>query len=339
MSTITEVMHTELIHGCAAFSELASEWDDLVDCSMTATPFQRLGYQQAWWSNLGQGDLHTIAVREDGGELAAIACFYIIDGCLYFNGCTEETDYLDLITPAERAALAWDCVLDLLEGNNFPAWQGLNLCNIPAASASNHILRRQAEKRNYQFRSSVQEVCPVVTLPDTFDAYLMNLDRKNRHEIRRKRRRADAAAAEVVTVGPKDDLAEAVEEFLNLLQKSMPEKAEWLNDGRRAVFHEVAAASMAAGTLQLMFLTHRGSRAAALFTFDYKDRIWVYNSGFDIKNFGYLSPGVVLTAGAIEMAIEKGRTAFDFLRGDEKYKYQFGAEDTTIQRIQITRAS
>lgn len=331
-------MHTELIHGCDAFSRLAGEWDDLVDCSMTATPFQSLGYQQAWWSNLGPGELHTVTVRDDGGQLAAIACFYVVDGTLYFNGCTEETDYLDLIAPAERAGVLWDRVFDVLEGSDFPAWRGLDLCNIPAASPSNDILRQQAEKRGVQFQSAVQEVCPVVTLPDTFEAYLMDLDKKQRHEIRRKRRRADAAQAELVTIGPEDDLTAAVEDFLELLQMSMPEKAEWLNEGRRAVFHEVAKAAMAAGTLQLMFLTHRGSRAAALFNFDYKDRIWVYNSGFDIVEFGYLSPGVVLTAGAIEQAIENGRAAFDFLRGDESYKYRFGAEDTTINRIQITRA-
>jgi len=331
-------MHTELIHGCDVFSQLAVEWDDLVDCSMTATPFQSLAYQRAWWSNLGPGNLHTITVRDDGGQLAAIACFYVVDGKLYFNGCTEETDYLDLIAPSERAAPTWDRVFDVLEGNDFPAWQGLDLCNIPAASPSNEILQQQAEKRGYHFQSAVQEVCPVIPLPDTFDAYLMELDKKQRHEIRRKRRRADAAQARLVTIGPEDDLAEAVEEFLKLLQMSMPEKAEWLNEGRRAVFHEVAKASMAAGTLQLMFLTHRGNRAAALYNFDYKDRIWVYNSGFDIAEFGYLSPGVVLTAGAIEQAIENGRTTFDFLRGDESYKYRFGAEDTTINRVQITRA-
>lgn len=331
-------MRTELIQGCDVFSRLATEWDDLVDCSMTATPFQSLGYQQAWWSNLGPGDLHTITVRDDGGQLAAIGCFYLLDGQLYFNGCTEETDYLDLIAPAGRADLLWDCVFDVLEGGDFPDWQGLDLCNIPAVSPSRHILRRQAEKRGYRFQSAVQEVCPVITLPDTFDAYLMDLDKKQRHEIRRKRRRASAAQAELVTIGPEDNLARAVEEFLDLLQKSLPEKAEWLTEGRRAVFHEVARAAMDAGTLQLMFLTHRGARAAALFNFDYKNRIWVYNSGFDVAEFGYLSPGVVLTAGAIEQAINDGRSAFDFLRGDESYKYHFGARDTTIYRNQISKS-
>jgi CelD/BcsL family acetyltransferase involved in cellulose biosynthesis len=91
------------------------------------------------------------------------------------------------------------------------------------------------------------------------------------------------------------------------------------------------------GLLQLLFLQVQGKKAAALYNFDYKGRIWVYNSGFNIVEFGYLSPGVVLTARAIENAIGLGRRQFDFLRGNEAYKYRFGAQDTTIHDLQIMR--
>jgi CelD/BcsL family acetyltransferase involved in cellulose biosynthesis len=46
---------------------------------------------------------------------------------------------------------------------------------------------------------------------------------------------------------------------------------------------------------------------------------------------------VVITAKAIELAIENGRTTFDFLRGNETYKYRFGAKDTKIYRQQINQ--
>ena len=55
--------------------------------------------------------------------------------------------------------------------------------------------------------------------------------------------------------------------------------------------------------------------------------------------FGALSLGVVITAKAIEYAIENGRKSFDFLRGNETYKYRFGAQDTTIYRIHLEPAS
>lgn len=331
-------MLTKLINGERVFTELAAEWDTLAHRGMTDTPFQSLAYQRAWWQNLqpANGTLHTVVVRSEAGDLAAIACFYLIDGVLYFNGCTEETDYLDLITPADQAEAAWTAVFDCLCNPAFPEWTALDLCNVPEASPTRSILSTIAPQRGLSFAEEIHEVCPVIRLPATFDEYLMNLDKKQRHEIRRKSRRAHQATVRVV--GPDDDLAQAVDHFLELLQKSTLQKQEWLNDGRRAVFHETAVAAQAEGTLQLMFIEMNGQKAAGLFNFDYKDRVWVYNSGFDPAAYGRLSLGVVLTAKAIELAIENGRAVFDFLRGNETYKYRFGAEDTRIYRLHVKRA-
>jgi len=145
-------------------------------------------------------------------------------------------------------------------------------------------------------------------------------------------RRADAAGVQLVKVTPDDDIKAAVDDFLDLLQKSTFEKREWLTEGRRAVFNDAAAAAQKAGTLQLLFLEVEGRKAAALFNFEYNGRIWVYNSGLDPDAFGNLSLGVVLTAKAIECAIENKNQTFDFLRGNETYKYRFGAKDTHIYR-------
>lgn len=329
-------MRTELIPGSAAFDQLAGEWDALARRSMTDTPFQTLAYQKSWWTHLGPGNLWTVAVRSDD-DLAAIGCFYVVDGLVHFNGCVEETDYLDLITPAASAETAWRAVLDVIMSDAFPAWHALELCNIPAESPTREILTGLSAEYGLTFSTEQQEVCPIITLPETFDAYLAGLDKKQRHEIRRKLRRARGAEAELIITDETRDLRADVDTFLDLLQKSTAEKSDWLNDERRAVFHETAAAAQANDTLQLMLLQVEGQPAAALFNFDYNGRVWVYNSGLDPDAFGYLSSGVVLTARAIERAIDQGRREFDFLRGNETYKYRFGATDTEIFRIRMGR--
>lgn len=333
-------MITELINGSDVFMLLADEWDALAQRSMTDTPFQSLDYQKAWWTHLhpSNGRLHTVTVRNEAKQLVAIACFYNIEGVLYFNGCVEETDYLDLITPTEKAEVAWQAILDCLCSPQFPEWHAIDLCNVPQASPTRSILPQEAQRRGFLFQESVHEVCPVISLADSFAGYLSGIDSKQRREINRKLRRAAGADAELVVVGPEDDIDTAVTDFLDLLQKSTFEKRAWLTDGRRAVFYETAHAAQKAGTLQLLFMEVRGKKAAALFNFDYKDRIWVYNSGLDPALFGALSLGVVITAKAIEYAIENGRTTFDFLRGNETYKYRFGAQDTTIYRLHLERS-
>ncbi len=333
-------MQTTLISGTAVFTELAAEWDALAAQGMTDTPFQTLAYQQTWWQNLQPSDanLHTITVRQPDGQLTAIACLYITaEGIVHFNGCVEETDYLDLICAPENAGAAWTAVFDMLCSPQFPHWTLLELCNIPAASPSRTILDQLAQKNGLNSVETISEVCPIIQLPDTFEAYLDSLDSKQRREVNRKLRRAAGADVTIHIVGPEDDLASEVAAFLDLLQKSTFEKRDWLTDGRRAVFHETAQSALANGTLQLMFAEVDGQKAAALFNFDYQDRIWVYNSGLDPSAFGALSLGVVLTAKAIEHAIENGRSQFDFLRGNETYKYRFGAKDTEIYKITISR--
>ena len=333
------MLNTTLFHGTEAFEQLAAEWDNLAGRSMTDTPFQSLAYQRAWWQHLGPGNLYTIALRHPDGELIAVAPFYQIDGVLYFNGCTEETDYLDLITPAEHAQEAWAAVFDYLTSPAFPEWTGLDLCNIPAASPTHQLLPLLAQSRGMAFSTTIHDVCPIIPLASTFDEYLENcLDKKQRHEIRRKLRRAEGEDLQTTVVQRPEELDQAMEHFFVLLQKSTPEKEAWLNDGRRAVFREVARAALEAGTLQLMFAHKDGQNAAALFNFDYKGRIWVYNSGQNPEAFGWLSPGVILTTRAIELAIANGRHTFDFLRGNETYKYRFGAHDTTVHRLQVQRA-
>jgi CelD/BcsL family acetyltransferase involved in cellulose biosynthesis len=334
-------MLTEHQIGPDVFTALAGEWDTLAGQSITDTPFQTLAYQRAWWRHLQPPDatLHTITARAHDGRLAAIGCFFIVDGCLHFNGCVEETDYLDLIVRPEDAEAGWTAVLQRLLQPDFPTWRTARLCNVPAASPTRQILPQLTAQLGLACSETLAEVCPIIPLPATFDAYLETLDSKQRREVQRKLRRADAADARLVIIGPEDNITQAVDDFLALLRRSTFEKRDWLNDGRRATFHEVAQSALAAGTLQIIFMEVDGQKAAALFNFDYKERIWVYNSGLDPEAFGALSLGVVLTAKAIEHAIGNGRATFDFLRGNETYKYRFGAQDTEIYRIELSIAN
>lgn len=333
-------MKTELFMGESIFTELAVEWNPLASRGMTDTPFQTLAYQQAWWTHLRPEGavLQTVATRDSNGELIGIGCFYNQGGQLHFNGCIEETDYLDLITPPEHAEEVWRATWGCLAQIENPTWRVLNLCNIPSDSPTRAILPALAKQHSSTFEETVIEVCPIITLPDSYETYLESLDSKQRRELSRKMRRAQASEVVTSIVGKTADIGAEVDSFLDLLQKSTIEKRNWLNEGRRRLFHEVGRAAHEEGTLQLMVTTVEDQRAAALFNFDYKDRIWVYNSGLDPNAFSALSPGVISTAAAIEEAIKLGRKDFDFLRGDEEYKYRFGAVDTEIFRLYIERA-
>jgi CelD/BcsL family acetyltransferase involved in cellulose biosynthesis len=126
-----------------------------------------------------------------------------------------------------------------------------------------------------------------------------------------------------------------MEAFLALMATDQ-EKASFLTDAMRRQMHATAQAAYKEGWLQLSFLTVDGQKAAAYLNFDYHDRIWVYNSGIDWKFMGY-SPGWVLLGYLLQWANENKRKEFDFMRGEEDYKYRFGGVDKLVMRVKVAR--
>jgi CelD/BcsL family acetyltransferase involved in cellulose biosynthesis len=336
-------MRIEAHFESGGFSALRPEWNDLVRRSCCDTLFLTWEWQSTWWKHLGEGSLLLLGFRaEDDGRLVGIAPLFHAatdngQAVLYLNGCRDVSDYLDVIIELGQEEAVYSTLLDYLE-HKAPAWDLVDLCNIPQDSQTYLRLRKMAEARGYQTLVEVEDVCPIIALPATWDDYLMALDRKQRHEVRRKLRKADNEAdTRFLIVGPDQDLQSEMESFIELHQKSTPEKDEFMDPTMQGFFFDVGQVLQKKGWLQLAFIEMDGYRAATLLNFDYGDAILVYNSGYDPTRFRYLSPGIIVTARCIEHAISLGRAKFDFLRGDEVYKYRFGAQDTEVRRLLIAQ--
>jgi CelD/BcsL family acetyltransferase involved in cellulose biosynthesis len=126
-----------------------------------------------------------------------------------------------------------------------------------------------------------------------------------------------------------------IEAFMRLMANDA-DKAKFLTPAMRAHMQQTARCAFEAGCLQLAFLEVKGEKAAGYLNFDYLDKLWIYNSGLDWKYSEY-SPGWVLLANLIRNAIDAGRTEFDFMRGNEDYKYRFGAVDRFVMRILVKK--
>ena len=208
---------------------------------------------------------------------------------------------------------------------------------MPEASLTRALLPELVAQRGWTLLDEKQVVCPIIQLPTTFDDYVQSLDKKERHELRRKLRRGEAT--EGVTwyaiTGPDHthNLDEAAEAFITLMMKSRSDKSDFMTDDMRRFFHQMIHATHAGGFLHLAFLEVDGVKAATYLSFDYNQKRLVFNSGLETEGFQSLSAGIVLAARIIDEAIQLGYSEFDFLRGDEKYKYQLGAKDTWIYHV------
>jgi len=335
-------MNTQVYTDTAGFAALREEWNPLLRNSVSDTIFLTWEWQSTWWEHLGKGEFYLIAVR-DGEQISGIAPLYLTltdDGLneLSIVGCRDVSDYLDLIAASGHEEEVYSALLDWLESDEAPAWDLADLCNIPAASPTHSLLAEMAAARGYQVQTEVEDICPIIPLPATWDEYLSSLSKKQRHEVRRKIRRAEGSGhINWYVVNEEHDLAAEMDAFIKLHQKSHVDKDEFMDAQMQGFFHAAAQVLHQAGWLQLAFIEIDGNKAAAMLNFDYGDSIQVYNSGYDPQKYRQLSPGIVLLSYCIQRAIELGRVEFDFLRGDEEYKSRFGAQPTEVHRLLIER--
>jgi len=184
-----------------------------------------------------------------------------------------------------------------------------------------------------------EDVAPQFSLPLRYETYLQEqVEKKQRHEIRRKQRRVERETQSTFYyVGPQDNLVAEIDDFVALQQASRADKAQFMTPEMRHFFGTMAQRMQDAGWLRLCFLTINGEKTAALLGFEYNRRYLLYNSGFDPEAYPQLSPGWVLVAYAIQYAIAVGDEVFDFMQGNEEYKYRFGSQDYAVMRVLVSR--
>ncbi len=356
-------------------------WDRLLAVTARPTPFSRWTTHRAWWDAYGSTahEQYLLCSRVEPGALAGIDDIVAIvplmhrhevepqdavsytplrrpaedgthvppDATAVFMAASYHADYATILAhpddlPEVCAALV--AALAALDRVTEP-WDVIDLRRFrdddPALDAL--VTAFRAGPAEWSVTQEREDVCPVVTLPPGgWEAYLATLDKKARHEIRRKLRRAEATGAVTFRAMPLD--ATSVETFIRLHQ------ARWGDEGlfpdtegghrSRRFLHRLAELEAAEGDQSQFQLGQVFVGDRLIFAgvgFDDGVTCFFYNAGAD-PEARELSPGVTGTAAYIHDRIGVGRTRFDFLRGDEPYKYEWGAVDEPIQRILVSRA-
>ena len=301
----------------AELGALAPEWTALWARCPSATPFQHPGWLLPWWETFGPGRLATIAIY-NGNRLAGLAPLYRDPaGIIRFLGA-GISDYLDVLLEPELAAAGAAAIYARLDGlpwifDDVPAGSPLLAC--PPTGAAREVCA----------------VCPVAELHGAFGAFLARLPRGLRNTLARSRRRLDARfeSATPATAG----------EFLDALFRL--HSTRWADRNSPGVlagqqirsFHCRAAPELLRrGLARLDGLRFGETLVAVLYGFACRNRISFYLNGFEpaLRRF---SPGILLLAQAIELAAQQGAMEIDFLRGNEPYKYSWGARDRLNYRL------
>jgi len=320
----------------------ASEWARLLATNPTASAFSHRAVHEAWWIGYGaEATDISLAVYDDAGALCAYLPLMLRPDGVRYLGATYHIDYATVLIDLSDAVRATAAV-DALVAHLLTDVTALDLRRLRRADHAHELfinaLTTSSTKRAAQL--SVEDPAPAIDLRNitTFNEHLERIDKKDRHEIRRKVRRGEGAG---VTIGAKPHAVDDLAEFITL------HRARWGHHGlftedekgaRDETFMRELFARAPEGLITIIVARNLefGAFAAGLFLRDELGlRYW--NAGGELAARA-LSPGILLFAHGLQMAISERKQVFDFLRGNEGYKYEVGAADVDVLMITVPAA-
>ena len=317
------------------FDSIADEWECILPHTGANTIFITPWWQRLWWRRYGDEEarLEIFSVR-NGDSLLGIAPLMTRGDTLSFLGDTDLFDYHDFLV---RDGCQDDFYTALWRHIEAMDWQSMELKSLRETSETLRRFPEFAEASGWTVSVSDEDVSPYTHLQPSWDEYVSGLRKKDRHELRRKLRRLNNGnEATQYAFHDADEIADAMPDFFKLMRASRPDKDDFLTADREGFFNELAQELASRNQFKLFFLELNDVRVASCICFDYNGSYLLYNSGYD-PEYSRLSVGLLNKALCIQDAIETGKKSFDFLRGNERYKYNLGGTDQTIHELVITR--
>ncbi len=315
------------------FGSLAALYKDNRDGLVWNPLFVLPGWMQVWWREFGPGArLQPLAVRQDQ-KVLGIAPLQVIGDTASMIGSIDVTDYVDFVVSPGNEELFFNILLDHLSQKGIAH---LDLGPLrPESTVLRHLVN-VAGGRGYAVSSELEDVSVELGLPSTWDAYLMALSKKQRHEVRRKLHRLyEAGEVGYRTLCEGDVVRDAMNTFLKMFTESRNDKQAYLTGQREAFFRSIASAMADWGLARIGVLDLGGRPVAMILFFTHNNTIHLYNSGYD-PDYRSLSVGLMSKVFCIKDSIEKGYGVFDFLKGNEEYKYRLGGREVVLQRCRIS---
>lgn len=314
---------------------LEEPWRALHALCPDATPFQSPAWLLPWWAAFHPGRLATLAVWS-GDRLAGLCPLYREDGAegprLLPLGIGISDVCGVLAEPAAEEAVAAH-IAESLAATALPVlWTDL-----PGSA----LAARLPAPPGWTIETGAGTPCPIIPLAGARlcddgmpDAVPAAKRRKVRMAGNRAQARGGARPRALEAMGAASFLA-VLEELHGLRWRSRGEPGV-LQDARVRAFHRVALPRLIAdGLADGEVLDIEGRPAAAFYGLCDRHASYAYLGGID-PAFERESPGTLAIARAIQRAATRGAALFNLLRGQEAYKYDWGARDAPLSWHRMT---
>ena len=330
-------MKIEIISSEKDFTALQQDWNTLQKGSADKSIFLTWDWMHTWWDaykeKLNDPRLHIVTFyRQD--KLAAILPLFSHKKkesfgplrCLQFLGTEfESSDYLDIIGAADVDNDEWVQALKTQTFQQLLASADMLIVSNAFAEAriaslfATILANRPAESR----RTSV---CPYLPLPESEEILFKQLSKNMKSTLRRTRNKINKDPDfSIGLVERSGDIPEAIEGLFRLHAMRFDDKnqATKFVAGQRGDFHKrIAARWLEQERLRFYTVTHRQKAIGFLYCYYYNHKILYMQAGFH-PEYGKYGLGNQLMLRAMNDGMNSGADEFDFMRGNESYKYKW----------------
>jgi CelD/BcsL family acetyltransferase involved in cellulose biosynthesis len=317
-----------------SFDSVYDTWEKLYDRSPVAPIFSSPAWSKVWWQEFGSGNKLHLGTIGQGGKTMGIAPLLVNKDVASFIGGSDVCDYLDFVVAPGNEDSFFRELLDNLISDGI---RRLDLAPLRPDSTVRTSLINIAPEQKWQVSCSPEDVTVELNLPSSWEEYLQLLSGKQRHELNRKLRRLNEEG-DLNHRTSLDANQPDVDIFLHLFRDSRQDKAAFLTEQMESFFRSIARAMAEQKLLRLNILELDKKPVAATMCFDYRDTVYLYNSGYE-PDYSWLSVGVISKALCIKDSIERHRKRFDFLKGPEAYKYHLGGQELPLHKCSLSYAA
>jgi CelD/BcsL family acetyltransferase involved in cellulose biosynthesis len=320
----------DVIQELDGLRRLSVVWNSLLRDSQSMTVFLTWEWLEAWAECFLKDDrtLFVLCVWR-GEKLIGIAPWYIQRARrgafslreVRFLGSPESgADYLDVILKKGKERVVAETLYKFLFGPGRQEWDELRLSDVPAESLFLLNFLNALESRGKFVELRRHAYLPQIPLPNTSFAFFSSLSSHRRRRVRQDMRRlANEQRFDHVIFS--DERTEAgLTRFFALY-----DKLSGYDDGPRLArfLKALGAKDDASRWIQVELLTVGQRDVAGLLYLRFRRHVAVLKMVSDKGFSRQISVGNLLISMSIERAIENGMLCYDFLKGDENYKFHW----------------
>jgi CelD/BcsL family acetyltransferase involved in cellulose biosynthesis len=320
----------------------AAAWDALASLPPMSSPFTSWAWYDAWLGSATPEERAraTVLTLHDGKDQPTAMFPFALcrvpfrrataKALTWATGQDGTPDHLDVVGHPDAAVEKLAGPMEEME------WDVIVLSDVAACAPGVDRLVATFAHKGFVISRRPMHTCPYLDLPRDWDSYLASLSASRRQTIRRKERKLEREYGATFTDYTSETLETGWQRFLMLHKRRWNGPGGFREPRSERLVRRFLERLAASGSLWLTTLDVHGEPAAAWCGFTWKDTVYFYQSGRE-PQWEAQSVGLVLMSRMIRRAIEGGYRSFDFMKGDESYKWTWTSTSRQTYEVLVFR--